>query len=178
LLAVSARGQILLFDDNGSEEFGNASFSLVPDAYSGSFSASVDYPGNWNTMGIELQDGQATLNDLLNNGLSFWYKTDTSGNVNVDIGAWTGAEVATLTDKVEINLSGDNTWNQMTVNFSDGGSGVDPNQSLTMRLRAQNWGADPRVVQYDMVEVVPEPSFYAGLAGLAALGLVLLRRRR
>ncbi len=166
-----------LFEDTASSDFGNSTQSLDnADFFSGSASWQVDYPGQWNTAAFKLQDAQTTINDLINNDLSLYYKTDTPGQVNFQIKWFNGAGHDNLTDQVNLDLTADGQWHELLIDFSDAGSGLDPNAPREATLFTQNWvGSSARTVNYDLVTVTPEP---ASLALLGLGGLVMLRRRR
>jgi len=177
VLMVAASAQavpVVLFEDNASGEFGATGTLDSTNPFSGSQSWQVTY-GAWATHGFEMLDGQASIDDIVNNDVSLWYRTDTGGNAQFNIGAWTGSAVATLTDNVTMNLTGDGEWHELLIDFSDGGSGLDPTVDRDLRLRPRDFSGNARVINWDLVTVTPEP---ASLALLGLGGLVMLRRRR
>jgi len=180
MAGTSARAATLpvtLFEDNATQEFGQPGSLDGTNPFSGSFDWAVDYADAFSTHGFNMNDGQASINDIVNNDVSVWYRTDTAGDARFNIGTFDNDSfaVVTLTDTVEFSLIGDNQWHQLLIDFSDGGSGLDPTVDRNLRLRPRNWEASERTVHYDLVVVTPEP---ASLALLGLGGLVMLRRRR
>lgn len=190
-----AQAQAVIFDGSSVSKFFGTD---VATATLEDGTGRINFPGTWQTISFG-QNGTTIAPsqiDWTNGDITFDYKVNSASaplyrfhihffTTNPDDNKLAVAvEWPSLTP-----LTADGQWHTFTVPVSGWAQAyldavtaeiIDPNTPQQWRIFIQN-GSAPMDINIDNVTltgVIPEPSTYAVIAGLLALGVVLLRRRK